>query len=63
MKKGTKVKVNLNLEDANKLGIRNALMNKEGVVGDAYTLGHFINIEGKNYAIANKYNAMEEITE
>ena len=61
MKKGTKVKVSLSQENANKLGIAKAIVNAEGIIEKPYTKGHFVRVLGKTYAIANKYNALTEV--
>ena len=63
MKNSTKVMINLNVEDANKLGITKAIENQEGVVEDTYPKGLYVRTKGKLVAIATKYNALTEIEE
>lgn len=63
MKTGTKVNVNLKSEDAKMLGINGAIQ-ATGTIEGEYTngvKGHFVNIGGKTVAIADKYNALQEV--
>ena len=62
MKAGTKVKVNLNFNDAKKLGINGSIVGI-GEIIDTYSnnLGHYVKFGGKTVAIADKYNALTEL--
>jgi len=63
MKAGTKVKVNLNFDDAKKLGINGSVVGIGEVTGTypSNTPGHYVKFGGKTVAIADKYNALTEI--
>ena len=63
MEKGTKVHVKLNAYDAKKLGISKPI-DSLGIIEGSYTsdvAGHFIIVDGKTMAIADKYNALTEV--
>ncbi len=65
MKKGTKVKVDLKVEDARKLGLNNPVEGI-GVIEGPYTngvAGHFINVDGKTVGIPDRLNAVTPIVE
>ncbi len=63
MKAGTKVKVNLNFNDAKKLGINGSVVGIGEITGTypSNVPGHYVRVNGKNLAIADKYNALTEI--
>ena len=58
---GTKVKIDLNSQDAAKLGISGNVFGS-GTVAGHYPKGHYIAILGKKtpLAIADKYNAITQ---
>jgi len=63
MLKGTKVNVDLSLEDAKKLGI-NSAHKGQGEIVEPYSngvAGHYVSINGKTLAIADKYNAVTPV--
>lgn len=64
MKTGTHVRINLNVEDARKLGIAAPIIDQPGVIDGPFTNGvdgHFVKTNGKLIAIADKYNALTEV--
>ena len=67
MEKGTKVKVNLKMEDAKRLGINTAAnMVGEGVIDGQYTngvAGHYVLFGSKLLGIPDRLNAVTAINE